>query len=143
MLNHHKSALTEAVLFGRAVTGQLKFSGATEKVSVQGWGLTEPKDSVPWKAGITTQQNEKCLRQERFSPVKPCLIGKGKELQDFPGDERKANVSPVGQLIYFHSKSNPLKFHAQVIKCAVHFCFHNAEFHVKQCICYYLWRILI
>lgn len=45
MPNHPKSALPEAVLFGRAVTGYLTFSGATEKVSLQGWGLTDPKNS--------------------------------------------------------------------------------------------------
>lgn len=93
---------------------------------------------MPWKAENTTQQNAQCLRQERFSPVKPWLIGKDKELQDFPGDERKENVSPVGHLISLHSKSENLKYHAQAIKFAVYFCFHNAKFSVNQCICYYL-----
>lgn len=62
---------------------------------------------MPRKAEIPTQQKAKCLRHRRFSPVKPCLIGKSKELQDFPGDERKENVSPVGQLIYFLEISGP------------------------------------
>lgn len=80
---------------------------------------TQRTQSVPWQAEITTQQNAQCLRHERFSPVKLCFIGKDKELQDFPEDERKENVSPVGHLIYFHSKSENLKFHAQVIKFVV------------------------
>lgn len=93
---------------------------------------------MPRKAEITIQQNAQCLRQERFSPVKSCLIGKDKELQGFPRDEREEDVSPVGHLIYFHPISENLKFHVQVIKFAVYFSFHNLKFKVKYCIHYYL-----